>query len=402
MTSSNLPTPQIRKAVDRFVAWLDQYGEVSHDHQSFFAGPLGRAAKDLYYRRPRLGTLAVAPMIFCEAFVPGARRFFFSPQRFPIADAHYAIGFALLFQVSGEEQHYRRAVHFLEVLEKTRCPGFDRHAWGYPFDWQTRIGTLTAGTPLITTVPYVYEAFQRVYLIDKDDRWRQVMRSIANHALLDYREKEIAPGVASCAYTPNPGDRCDVVNASAYRAGLLARASREFDDPAFAAAAERNRNFVLSTQNTDGSWYYSIDGERDFVDHFHTCFVLKGLAAIDSPRCADAIERGVDYYVANLFDERRLPRPFSRAPRLTVYRRELYDYAECINLATVLRGRYPALDYVLRNVIDDLLERWRKRDGSFRSRELLAGWDNVPMHRWAQAQLFRSLCLLLAREMEVS
>ena len=25
---------------------------------------------------------------------------------------------------------------------------------------------------------------------------------------------------------------------------------------------------------------------------------------------------------------------------------------------------------------------------------LLLGWDNVPMHRWAQAQLFRSLCLL--------
>jgi hypothetical protein len=400
--TSNLPTSEIRAAVDRFVRWLDRYGETSHDHQSFFAGRLGRTAKGLYYRQPRLGTLAVAPLIFCEAFMPTARRLFYPPQRFPIADAHYAMGFALLFQVSGDEQHYRRAVHFLETLEHTRCPNFERHAWGYPFDWQTRIGTITAGTPLITTIPYVYEAFQRVYLIDKDDRWRKVMRAIADHALLDYREKEIAPGVASCAYTPNAIDRCDVINASAYRAGLLVRASREFDDPAYAVAAERNRNFVLTTQNADGSWHYSTDGERDFVDHFHTCFVLKGLVAIDSPRCADAIERGVDYYVANLFDERRLPRPFSRAPRLTVYRRELYDYAECINLATLLRGRYPALDYVLGNVLNDLLARWCKGDGSFRSRELLVGWDNVPMHRWAQAQLFRSLCFLLAREQEVS
>jgi hypothetical protein len=392
----------VRTAIERFIAWLDRYGETSHDHQSFFAGRVGRAAKGLYYRKPRLGTLAVAPMIFCEAFVPSARRIFFPPQRFPIADAHYAMGFALLFQVTGEEQYYRRATHFLEVLEQTRCPGFERHAWGYPFDWQTRNGTLTAGTPLITTVPYVYEAFQRVYRIDKDDRWRQVMRSIADHALCDYHERETTPGVSSCAYTPAPADRCDVVNASAYRAGLLARAAREFDDPAYAAAAERNLNFLLAAQNADGSWYYSTDGARDFVDHFHTCFVLKGLAAIDSPRCAEAIERGVDYYVANLFDERRLPRPFSRAPRLTVYRRELYDYAECINIATLLRGRYPALDYVLHKVVDDLLKRWCKRDGSFRSRELLVGWDNVPMHRWAQAQLFRSLCFLLARETEVS
>jgi hypothetical protein len=397
-----LPTPRIRAAVDGFVNWLDGYGETSHDHQSFFAGTLARSAKALYYRKPLLGTLAVAPMILCEAFLPGARRVFFPAQRFPIADAHYAMGFALLFQVSGEERHYRRAVHFLEVLETTRCAGFERHGWGYPFDWQTRIGTLNAGTPLITTVPYVYEAFQRVYRIDKDERWRGVMHSIADHALLDYRERETAPGAASCAYTPSATDRCDVINASAYRAGLLARAARDFDDPAYTAAAERNLNFVLGAQNADGSWYYSIDGERDFVDHFHTCFVLKALASIDLPRCADAIERGVDYYVANLFDERRLPKPFSKAPRLTVYRRELYDYAECINLATLLSGRFPALDYVLSKVLDDLLDRWRKADGSFRSRELLVGWDNVPMHRWAQAQLFRSLCLLLQRGTEVS
>jgi hypothetical protein len=28
----------------------------------------------------------------------------------------------------------------------------------------------------------------------------------------------------------------------------------------------------------------------------------------------------------------------------------------------------------------------------------MVGWDNVPMHRWAQSQLFRSLCLLLKQE----
>jgi hypothetical protein len=99
--------------------------------------------------------------------------------------------------------------------------------------------------------------------------------------------------------------------------------------------------------------------------------------------------------VRNLFDEDGRPKPFSRAPRLTVYRRELYDYAECVNLAILLRGRFAELDQMLPRVLRDLLGRWRKADGSFRSRELVIGWDNVPMHRWAQAQLFRSLCALL-------
>ncbi len=41
----------------------------------------------------------------------------------------------------------------------------------------------------------------------------------------------------------------------------------------------------------------------------------------------------------------------------------------------------------------------RQSDGSFRARQLLVGWDNVPMHRWAQSQMFRSLCFLLSRNL---
>jgi hypothetical protein len=77
-----------------------------------------------------------------------------------------------------------------------------------------------------------------------------------------------------------------------------------------------------------------------------------------------------------------------------VYRRELYDYAECINAAALLNGRFAALDKILSHVIHHLTE-WQKLDGSFRSRQLLFGWDNTPMHRWAQSQLFRSLSFLL-------
>jgi hypothetical protein len=77
-----------------------------------------------------------------------------------------------------------------------------------------------------------------------------------------------------------------------------------------------------------------------------------------------------------------------------VYRHELYDYAECINLAVLLHGRFPELDGKLSTVLEDLLGRWQKPDGSFRSRKLLFGWDDVPMHRWAQSQIFRSLALL--------
>jgi len=394
---------KIAPVADGFRDWLDRYGETSYDHQSFFASPLGRGAKALYYRRPLLGTLAVSPMIFCEAFLPSARTLFWKPLRFPIADAHYAMAFAFLAEIYQEEKYYRRAVHFLQNLEQSRCRSYQGYGWGYPFNWETRAGVLREGTPLITTVPYIYEAFSHVYSIDKDRKWLQIMQAIAEHAFNCYRDMETAPDAASCAYTPAHDDPCGVINASAYRAFLLTAAGVALSEPRYIAVAKRNLNFVLASQNADGSWYYATDGKRDFVDHFHTCFVLKALTKIHQlkgwEQCWNAIERGVSYYVKNLFDANGLPLPFSKAPRLTVYRRELYDYAECINLCVLLQGRFAGLDKILPSVVTDLLERWQKPDGSFRSRQLILTWDNVPMHRWAQAQVFRSLCFLLFRSL---
>jgi hypothetical protein len=391
--------PPLEAALDRFATWLEEYGETSQDHQDFYASRLGRAAKALYYRRPLLGKAAVLPMVISEAFLPSARRFYFPRMRLPISDAHFAMGFAHLYEATGREKYLKRAVHFLEVLESTRCPGFERHGWGYPFDWQTRGGILARGTPLITTTPYCYEAFASVYKIDPQDRWRKVMHSIAEHVLLDYRDVDVGPDASTCTYTPTDGER--VVNASAYRSFTLFSAAQAFGDERYARPAARNLNFVLESQLPDGSWPYAVDGARPFVDHFHTCFVMKALAKIEQltgdGRCTTALKRGVDFYLKHLFDEKGLPRPFARAPRLVVYKRELYDCAECINLGVLLRGRFQELDRAVDRTLHEILDNWQLPDGHFRSRRLLLGWDNVPMHRWGGSEMFRSLALYLSR-----
>lgn len=397
--SPPLSTDAALKSILRFTEWLERYGETSWDFQTFYASDLTRSTKVLYYRHKFAGTAAVAPIIFCEAFAPWTRRLFFKRQRFPIADAHYAMGFAFLARVLNEDRHYQKAVRFLEVLKRTRCAGFEHYCWGYPFNWETIRGTIKEGTPLITSVPYVYEAFRQVWEIDNKPEWLEILRSIALHGLKDYKDIETSPRASTCSYTPDPKQSVGVVNANAYRAFMMMSAWRDFSDERFRKVAERNLSFVLECQNPDGSWYYANDGKRFFIDHFHTCFVLKALAKIEKicgdSDCTHAIERGVDYYVRNLFDELGSPKPFSRRPRLTVYRRELYDYAECLNLATLLRGRFPKLDELSSLVLNEALTRWQRPDGSFRSRRLLLGWDNVPMHRWAQSQLFRSLCFLV-------
>jgi hypothetical protein len=231
------------------------------------------------------------------------------------------------------------------------------------------------------------------------------MRSIAEHAMNDIGEFPLSSDMASSGYFP--GDQIGgVINASAYRAFLLAEASIQFNEEKYWKRAERYINFVLHAQQSNGSWNYAAEKARDFIDHFHTCFILKALAKIEKATrhkgCRTAIEKGVKFYLEGLFDKKGLPKPFYKAPRLTVYRNELYDYAECINIGILLNGRFQELDRITYHVINDLLERWQKKDGSFRSRKLILGWDNIPMHRWGQSQIFRSLCLFLSSKTALS
>ena len=397
-TESDLLADRVSSALLSFTDWLQAFGETSLDHQSFFAGSIGRFAKSFYYRHPKLGIAAVAPMIFCEAFIPSARRLFYPPVRFPIADAHYAMGFAFLYEATKKTSFLDQAIHFLKELEQTRSPDFKEYCWGYPFDWVTRNGTIGKQTPLITSTPYGYEAFLQVYRLEPQAIWRRILESIARHAASDIKDFRISETASSCSYTPF--DQGGVINAAAYRSFLLTSASKVVANDSYWNIAESNLNFVLENQNVDGSWYYAVDGVRDFVDHYHTCFVMKALAKIHTltghKGCLEALYKGVSYYLANLFDSDGLPRPFSKAPRLTVYKRELYDCAECINLCLLLRDRFPQLSQTLHAVVTGILDEWTKPDGSFRSRRLHLSWDNVPMHRWAQSQMFRSLAYYLS------
>ena len=136
--------------------------------------PLGRRAKALYYRNPPLGTIAVLPMVACEALHPVRAPALLDPatiSRSPMPITRWAL--RSFREPSTPAAYYGRAVHFLEVLEEDPLPGYEREALGYPFDWETILGTIKSGTPLITTLPYVYEAFRAVYELDKDEQWRQ-------------------------------------------------------------------------------------------------------------------------------------------------------------------------------------------------------------------------------------
>ena len=155
---------------------------------------------------------------------------------------------------------------------------------------------------------------------------------------------------------------------------------------------------MLESQRDDGSWLYAVDGRDAFIDNFHTCFVLKNLFKIwretGHDEVAAAISRGYDFYCAHLLDAEGAPLPFARAQRLVTHHADLYDYAEGVNLAWLLRDFHPGR----RREPGPLRRNGARELGApgwpLLTRRLLFGRRNeVPYHRWAQSQMFRALAV---------
>ena len=371
--------------------WLETYGETSWDPHDLWANPAGRCAKAVYYRHRWLGLPVVAPLIALDTVLPGSRRLFWHRQRFAIADAHYAMGFYAL-AAKGPEW-LPRANTFVEALVQERCAGEKEYCWGYPFDWETCYGTWPADTPLITSTPYAYEAFEAAYEATAEPRCLAVMKSIARFADTRIGTVEVAPSVMASAYTPYDSRR--VVNASAYRGFLLATAGSRFGRLEWLAASRATLAFVLRSQRPDGSWLYAMDGRDAFVDNLHTCFVLKNLhkawLALGDDDLRVAVDCGYDFYKSQLLDERGLPVPFARAQRPSLSRRELYDYAEGIDLGFLLADVDREALSIVKILLTEVLDNWVLADSHFVTRETVFGRSTIPYHRWAQAQMFRAL-----------
>ncbi|MDE3185550.1 MAG: AGE family epimerase/isomerase [Bacteroidota bacterium] len=386
---------EVNQSIEKFIHWLRKNGYYSYDQYDFWGTAYGIKAKEIYYKNKVAGIPLVSPVFVSEIFFPSVRKVFVSKKRFPIADAHFIMAFLNLYEVTSNQEYLEEAKKIAVELLKSSVSGFSGNSWGYPFDWMTTRGLWTSGIPLITTTGYCFEAFLQLYNITYDKKYLDTAYSIFLFTLNDLTDTQIDKDTAACSYSPI--DNSQIVNANAYRASVLIEGFIRFNNEEAYKKATLNINFILKSQNADGSWKYAVNDERDnFVDNFHTCFVLKNLIKINKfkkdERISEAIKKGYDFYKSNLIDSTGRPLPFAKLSRLNIVKRELYDYAEGISLGLLLKEQDAEAGDIVNKMVKDLVEKYQNKNGSYITRVNNFNIKNkIPYLRWPQAQLFFAL-----------
>jgi hypothetical protein len=413
--------------IERFVAWLEQAGYSSYDPYDIWGTNYGRVARQLYYAGRPVGFVLTAPVLLMEVICPRWRTMFVKKHRYATADAQLVLAFLNLYEKdlrpseflteyrsqgrsegaswktddsSTESSRWlNKARELAEEILNYSVSGFSGKCWGYPFDWQNVNGLIPRNTPHITTTPYCFEAFLRLFDITKQDRYLEVARSIARFVFNDLKDTPTSQNAAASSYTPY--DRGKVVNASAYRAYVLFEAAERFSLQAYADKAWSNLRFILQNQQPDGSWFYAIDSHREaFIDNFHTCFVLKNLykinAHLQDSDTGRAIRSGFAYYRQMLFTHNKLPKSFAIAPRLEIVKLEMYNIAEAITLGALIHEEFPEALTLASSLAKKVLDHYQHKAGYFVTRVYWGGIKHtMPFLRWPQAQLFYAVTNLL-------
>lgn len=393
---------RLKSSCARFLAWLDHVGYESYDPYDIWGTRYGLWSRKMYYAKGKLGIPLVAPLVVIDLLCPSLRKLFVRKDRFATCDAQLLLAFLNLHQVTGESKYLKRAVALGEEILGYSIPGFRGPCWGYPFDWQNNKDQVwPKNTPYITCTPYCYEAYLGLLAATGEERYLQLAAGIAEFVHGDL--KDLPTGLDTAAGSYSPFDQRQVVNATAYRAYVLADAGKRFGREDYLKASRRNLNFVLESQAEDGSWLYAMNEAKSYIDNFHTCFNLKNLFKIQriapDARIESSIRRGFAYYREHLIDAVGNPKPFAIKPRLQLAKLEMYDFAEGITLGALIGEMIPEARDLARSLADELIYKYQLPAGHFVTRVFRGGFHHrFPFLRWSQAQLFYALTSLWKAE----
>lgn len=193
-------------------------------------------------------------------------------------------------------------------LREMATQGDGWSAWGYHFPVHTRFFSYDPSTPNLIVTAFVAKglsAATRAGLLNARDDLAGAARFI-----LAALARTSDPTGQCFGYVP--GETAAVHNANLLAALVLCEAAELCGEEAWVGEALACARFSVARQAGDGSWPYSEEPYGRWVDGFHTGFVLEGLARVVRATGDDALrrslERGLTFYVAQLFGPRGEPK----------------------------------------------------------------------------------------------
>jgi polysaccharide biosynthesis protein VpsJ len=182
-----------------------------------------------------------------------------------------ARGFMRLHACTGDRTWRPKAELALQWLIDNQSKGYSGSCWGNHFDYQSRAFFLPKGVPTVVWTSLIGHAFLDGYDHFKEEQYLQTAVSACEHIL---RDLDTYPDGEGACISYVPAGNSHVHNANTLGGSLLARTYVHTRNEEYRVLARKAMQYTAQYQQPDGSWWYGEKANLQWVDNFHTAYVL--------------------------------------------------------------------------------------------------------------------------------
>ncbi len=302
---------------------------------------------------------------------------------------YLAKGFMRLEQATGDKSWGAKAESALQWLVKNESTGYSGACWGNHFDYQSRGFYLPKGVPTIVWTSLIGHAFLDAYDHFKRENYLQVAVSACEHISRDL--DTYSEGDSVCiSYIPTGSNY--IHNANTLGASLLARTSSYARNESYLSLAHKAIQYTANHQRANGSWYYGEAPNVQWVDNFHTAYVLDCfkyyISATGDDRFQEKLDKGYQYWKSTFFLPDGTPRYYDRKT-LPI---DIQCSSQAIDTLVFFHDRDPGNLSLALNVAKWTIDNMQDRTGYFYYRRYSPRLVNkTPTLHWGQATMFCAL-----------
>lgn len=296
-----------------------------------------------------------------------------------------------------KQENLERAKELVQLVVQKKSSLSKHMAWGYYFDWQSRVFFQPAFMPTVVATSFVVNGLLDVYDMDADQGLLENVESSIDFITQELNRYEDENGIC---FSYSPMDNSIIYNASALGLEVLARyqsiTGKTRDD--LSQLLDKGLSFLVAEQNPNGSWFYGKKSIQHFIDHYHTAYLLESMENIDKYtngryNLKPAIQKGLDFYLSDMFTAAFAPKYFKNA----VYPIESHCAGAAIKALCVLSDRHDKSLFEIALKIADwaIANMYDSRKGYFYYQKRQFWTNKINYLRWSQAWMFAGLSWLV-------
>ncbi|MDQ3666369.1 MAG: hypothetical protein M3410_07190 [Acidobacteriota bacterium] len=390
-----MPDPTIHDAFTELFAWCRTHNFAGHDPYDALNSRLFQATPLRHSRRARLAWTQFVKRSPIDlrsiCLVPAGRN--------SKGIALFALAALANYRSSKANEAEIEARQLVNDLLSMRLEGWSGAAWGYNFDWQSRVFFAPRGTPSIVPTAFAARAFIEAAQAFDDETYLKTARSACDFILQDLRRSAETHTEVCFSYLPGSVNR--IYNASLLAAETLAGVAALTGEQELCGWAVRAARYVVNQQHKNGSWLYGAAENQAWTDNFHTAYLLTSLARIinhcqaaQTTEFNEALQRGYGFWRASFFLADGWPKYYHDSP----YPADAHAAATAVITFLELRGLDCDAMAWAQKIANWSVRNLRDERGFFYYQRRRFYTARTPFMRWTEAWMLYALARLSEEE----